>query len=134
MIHHFKYIFYLLIFMFSAIPAGGQDFSNRIVLGEDVAKRYLIEALRDSTTIKKWNKNHISTEIKSKETAVAVAEPTLFKIYGKKHIISERPYEIYFIDNYWILMGTIPENSVGGGFLIILRARDGWIIKLTHFQ
>lgn len=40
------------------------------------------------------------TLIPDKETAIAVAEPILFKYYGKQEIKSERPYEVMFIDGY----------------------------------
>jgi hypothetical protein len=70
--------------------------------------------------------------IKDSLTAINVAEPILFGIYGKDNIINQKPYEIHLIDNCWILSGTLPKNMVGGTFLIIIDARNSKIIKITH--
>jgi septin family protein len=72
--------------------------------------------------------------ISDKETAIAVAEPILFKIYGKNQILSEKPYQVELVDGYWILNGTLPKGYLGGTFLIILSAKDGRVIKLTHYK
>lgn len=69
--------------------------------------------------------------IKDSITAIAVAEPILFGIYGKEDIIDEKPYKIFHIDTYWILEGTL-HDDMGGVFLIIIDERDARIIKLIH--
>lgn len=72
------------------------------------------------------------TLIPDKETAIAVAEPILFKYYGKQEIKSERPYEVMFIDGYWYITGTLPEGYLGGTFIIIINSLNGQIIRLIH--
>ena|SRR5580700_6302876 len=99
-------------------------------LGIENAKKELKTALTD--TIQK--QILADTIIKDEETAIAVSEPILFKIYGKDNIIKQKPYEIYFIDGYWILNGTLPVNSFGGGFIIILKASNGQVVRLAHYK
>lgn len=70
--------------------------------------------------------------IPDSQTAVNVAENILFKTYGKENIIKQRPYDLNFIDGYYIINGTFQEPTIGGTFLIILNSKDGKIIKLTH--
>lgn len=70
--------------------------------------------------------------IQDSQTAVDVAENILFNIYGKENIIQQRPYNLNFIDGYYIIEGTLPKNTLGGTFLIIINSKDGKIIKLTH--
>jgi hypothetical protein len=70
--------------------------------------------------------------VKDSLTAIRVAETILFSIYSKDKIIRQQPYEIYSIDNYWIISGTLPQDSHGGTFLIIMDARDSRILKITH--
>jgi hypothetical protein len=65
-------------------------------------------------------------------TAVALAESVLFSVYGKKKIDAEKPYEIAFIENYWLINGHVPKNSKGGTFSIIINAKNGQVIKLMH--
>jgi len=72
------------------------------------------------------------TLIRDKETAISIAEIILFKIYSKALITSERPYECYLIDGYWFLRGTLPKNFTGDVFEVIMRAKDGSIVKMTH--
>lgn len=105
----------------------GQNFAGRTVLGEKNASRSIKEALAD-----KDNKPFYDTLIKDKETAIEVAEPILFKIYGKKNITGERPYECYLIDGYWYICGTLPKNWMGGVFEIIINSKNGQVIKLVH--
>lgn len=54
--------------------------------------------------------------IPDSQTAVDVAENFLFNIYGKENIIQQRPYNLNFIDDYYIIEGTLPKNTLGGTF------------------
>ena len=106
----------------------GRTINNRTTLGVEYAKQELRNALTDTTQ----NQVLVDTLIKDKETAITIAETILYKIYGKENITAQQPYEVNLIDGYWILNGTLPENMVGGTFLIIIDATNGRIIKLTH--
>ena len=74
----------------------------------------------------------VDTLIKDKETAIQISEAILFKVYGKDNIVSQRPYETYFMDGYWIIGGTLPKDMLGGTFLIIINSVNGQVIKLSH--
>jgi len=74
----------------------------------------------------------VARVIPDKTTALAVAEPILFKLYGKKHVISEKPYVISLVDGYWMITGSLPKGMDGGTFSIILSAKDGRVIRLIH--
>ena len=88
--------------------------------------------LKDALTSK--NKRQILTDtlISDKETAIAISEAILFKIYGKENIIKQKPYQINKIDEHYIINGTLSINKKGGTFLIILSAKNAQVIKLTH--
>ncbi|MBC6989495.1 NTF2 fold immunity protein [Hymenobacter sp. BT491] len=70
--------------------------------------------------------------IKDSTLAIHIAEPILFSVYGQKNIVTQRPYEMCLFDKYWVLRGTLPKESDGGVFLIIIDARNGKVIQLTH--
>lgn len=70
--------------------------------------------------------------IKDNKTAVTIAEKILFDIYGEENIKDQRPYEIYKFGKYWTISGTLPRNSLGGTFLIILDATDSKVHRITH--
>ena len=122
----FRFLFIITV-LFSQVSCG-QSYKGRTTLGVDYAKQELKIALQAPTS----KQILVDTLIKDKETAIQISETILFKIYGKDNITSQRPYEINFIDGYWVLNGTLPENMLGGTFLIIINAINGQVIKLTH--
>jgi hypothetical protein len=119
-----KYCFYCFLFFLS--------FSCKHVqskLGIDVSR----QELKDALTEKPLKPVNVEYLISNEQTAIDIAEPILFSAYGKDQIIDERPYEVYLVDGYWVLNGTIPSKyEFGSTFLIILSAKDGRVIKLTH--
>jgi hypothetical protein len=121
------HLFLLLTSLTLAFNVYGQETQT---LKEKNAKEILKIALED-TTIHNVINVHTSI-IKDKTTAIEVAEPILFSTYGKKNITRQRPYETYFIDNYWIINGILPKGYRGGTFLIIIDSRDNRIVRLTH--
>jgi len=104
----------------------GQNFKNRVVVGEDSA-RQAIRNVSDNTY-----KSSTDTLISDKDMAISIAELLLFKRYGKALISGERPYECYLIDGFWFLRGTLPKSYTADVFEIIMSARDGRVIKMTH--
>lgn len=102
---------------------------DKDTLFKEFAKQQLQDLLKGEGLPFTWD-----TLIKNSSTAIAMAEPLLFDIYGKNQIITERPYEVYLIDGYWYLSGTIPKGWKGGGFEIIISAKDGKIIRLIHYK
>jgi hypothetical protein len=121
-----KMSFILLLFVINI--SNGQTKNDRTNLGIEHAKKEIKEALSDNSE----RQILVDEVITNKKTAITVAETILFDIYGKEKIIRQRPYEIYKIEKYWYLRGTIPENMKGGTFLIILNSTNGQIIKLMH--
>ena len=119
------FLFGLLVSFYSC----AQNPKDRIILGEQNARQIIKEAIND-----KNYKPFYDTLITDREMAIGIAEPILFKIYGKKNIISEKPYECYLIDGYWYISGTLPKNWRGGVFEIIISSKDGKVIKLIHGQ
>ncbi len=76
-----------------------------------------------------------STLIKTSKTAVLVAEPLLFSIYGEKTILNQKPYEVHHINNYWVIRGTANKNVEGSGrFLIVLDDRDARVIRMDYLR
>ena len=105
----------------------GQNYKNRTVIGEDSAKRTIKNILNDGSY-----KLSSDTLIRDKETAISIAELLLFRSYGKATITTERPYECYLVDGYWFLRGTLPKNYTEDVFEMIMSAKDGRVIKMTH--
>ena len=105
----------------------GQNYKNRTIIGEDSAKQTIKNILNDG-----GYKLSPDTLIRDKETVISIAEIMLFKSYGKATITTERPYECYLIEGYWFLRGTLPKSYTTEVFEMIISAKDGKIIKMTH--
>jgi len=117
----------IVVMIISPIIFLGQNFKNRSTVGEEYAKQAIEKALSDSS-----GKSFNDTLIKDKETAISIAEPILMNLYGKAPIADEKPYECYLIDGYWFIRGTLPKNNSGSVFEMIMSAKDGRIIKMSH--
>ena len=121
-----RYLSILLL----AISINACSQNNRTELGKNHAEKELKLALsKESQHNVIDNKNVI---IKDSSTAIKVVEPILFSIYRKENIESQKPYECYLIENYWVIAGTLPKKMVGGTFLIIIDARNSKVLKITH--
>ena len=124
-----KTICFLTLLTFTLTDCS-QTRNDRAILGRSSAEQELKSTLADMSQDNFLDGKRII--IKDSVTAISVAEPILFSIYGKDNIIKQRPYETYLIDKYWIISGTLPKDYLGGTFLIIIDSRDSKIIKIIH--
>ncbi len=104
------------------------DTTNKGFLGSEFAKIVLDGFLKDSTS----NLSRANALIENKEDLISVAEPILFRIYGKQTILSERPYEIYQFGDYWIMLGTLQKDWKGGTFAFAINRKTCEIVGLNH--
>ena len=118
--------FLIVVIIISPIVFFGQNFKNRNIIGEDSARRVVKNSLADA------GQAYSDTLIKNSESAISIAETILVNLYGKALISSEKPFECYLIDGYWYLRGTLPKNYTGSVFEMIMSAKDGRVVKLTH--
>jgi hypothetical protein len=120
---------YLMVIFF-AFTISSYAQNNRTHLGEKYAKEEL-----DAVLANKSGDNLVDNKeliVKNSNTAIKIAETILFDIYGKANIEEQKPYEKYLIKGYWVILGTLPERSKGGTFLIIIDAKNAQVLKITH--
>lgn len=120
---------FIIFLLATSLTACGQNKNDRALVGKEYAQSEIKKAISDNI-----NKPFYDTLIKTKDVAISIVEPILFNIYGKAQIIDERPYECYFIDGFWYIGGTIPKGWKGGGFEIIISAKNAQIIRLIHYK
>ena len=99
----------------------------RKFIGE-LEEKELYKLLKDSTR-KQFNERIL---INNEKELVELAEPILFRIYGKDEILNERPYDYYRFGDFWILTGTLPKQSLGGTFNIKINRKTCQIINISH--
>lgn len=103
--------------------------SNIEVFIENHDSEYAKEELENAKISNEFSPTKV---IPDPKTAVEISESILFPIYSKENIIKQRPYNVNFIDGYYIIKGTFPKSQIGGTFMIIINSKDGKVIKLTH--
>lgn len=91
-------------------------------------KEDLDKLLKDSTKDLYYERILINNE----KELVEMAEPILFRIYGKEKILNERPYNFYRFGDFWILTGTLPRESLGGTFNIKINRKTCKVICIYH--
>jgi len=96
---------------------------------EEQAKSIVEETLKDSSLHNVIGDNSILTD---KKKVIEFAEFILFDIYGKKNIESQEPYDVFQIDKYWLISGTLSKETKGGTFMMIIDSRNHKIIRLSH--
>ena len=94
-----------------------------------LSEKETLREINDSTLHNAIGKDEIIT---NEKTAISIAEPLLFSVYGKENIIKQRPYKIGKVQNYWVVSGSLPKPQIGGVFEIIIDSKNGEIIRLTH--
>lgn len=118
-------VFFVLICLFNS--ASGQE-NGKLYFNDKNSKALVKKAL------KKGHRFFLTSPITSPEAAITLVEPLLFKVYGKKNIISQKPYHIYSNDLNWFIYGDLPEGYMGGTFNVIINKETGEVIKLIHGQ
>jgi hypothetical protein len=103
--------FFFLTLLAVTLYACGQTKNDSPLPNRLYAQQKLNSALNDKSQHNVIDNKTIF--IKDSLTAISIAEPILFSVYGKDNIIGERPYKIYFIDNYWVINGTLPKDYLG---------------------
>ena len=124
----FKDFIILLTIILTSSSIFGQE-TERWKITEKQAKEIIGESLSDTTY---HNVIGLQPILTKREKAIEFAEFILWNIYGKKNIEKQKPYDVFLINNYWFLSGTLPKGMKGGTFTIIIDSRNYRIIRLTH--
>ena len=73
-------------------------------------------------------------------TAVKIAEKALIPVYGKKKVLSERPFTAELKDGVWMVSGTLHcpyskdsnASCSGGVAMVQISQADGHILSMGH--
>ena len=70
------------------------------------------------------------------KTAAAIARAVLIPIYGETAVRNEEPLKAQRHGENWYVDGTLPcaPGCAGGTASVVLSARDGRILLVTHTQ
>jgi hypothetical protein len=125
-----KRIILIIITIMISMTTFAQQNSGRIILGEEWAKKYIDERIKDT------NRCYLPKDgiVKNKEMAIKIAEIYLDSIYGYDIIKGEKPFEVYNYNGYWLIAGTLPKGMIGGTAVIIISKSDGKVMDVRHYK
>lgn len=70
--------------------------------------------------------------VPNERTAIKIAEAVWEPIYGHENILKKRPFKAVLHDGIWTVVGSLPEDVLGGVPEADIRKDDGRILRVTH--
>ena len=130
----------IFVFILSTSDLFSQGYADRDTIGKQGAINFINEYIENHIIEKSKHElvKYLDKKLVTDSfTAVKIAESILFKAIGEKEIIKQRPYEVYFISDFWFIRGTIkkvkPGTMLGGGqFNIIIDSYDSRVVLLSE--
>ena len=126
-------LFFLLTFSFVLLFI---SCSNSEYLGgkkrEIIFKNNISDSLYTATLGRKVEK--INLKHRKLSDVIKYIEPKLFEKYGKDKIKSQLPYEFDFINEFWLIKGSLRKNTKGEVFLVIMDSVTGKIETMTFSE
>ena len=83
-----------------------------------------------------WNSfaNKLFTDVvPTEEIALEIGQVILIGMFGET-ILDKSPFNVQYDDNSkaWVIVGTLPDNYLGGVPKITIRKNDGRVLEITH--
>jgi hypothetical protein len=72
--------------------------------------------------------------VKDEDTASKIATIILNNIYGENNIQNQKPFKVILFEGIWIIMGTLPKDTLGGVVKIMIQKEDGKVLYIDHTQ
>ena len=70
--------------------------------------------------------------VSNKETAIGLAVAVWNPIYGKEKIEKEAPYQVFRVDDCWVVTGSLEKGWAGGTAEAVISAADGRFLNISH--
>ena len=102
-------------------------------------KHFLVFAMLVTAIVGAYSQTPPSSQPKvpNAETAVKVAEAALIPVYGKKQILSERPFKATLEGDVWTVVGTLhcgAPQCTGGTAEVKISESSGKILHMAHYK
>jgi len=101
---------------------------NELVITENTSKASVRKALKNNRRI------FLKSPSENCDQVINGAELLLFKVYGRKRILNEKPYHCSSDEIWWHLYGDLPTGSLGGVFEVIIGKETKEVMKIIHTQ
>ncbi|MEL6190439.1 MAG: NTF2 fold immunity protein [Bacteroidota bacterium] len=116
-----------IVLLFGFISLCSQDQNESLL----TAKKLLADYLQNSA-IESYITEKGDLHIIRRAQVLKVLKEKLYQTYGWWNINKQRPFQLHFIDGYWVIFGTLSRNKVGGVFEAIYDTREKQIVYMTH--
>ncbi|MEM6966546.1 MAG: NTF2 fold immunity protein [Bacteroidota bacterium] len=121
-----KNIYLTLVIALITIPSS--SFSQ--VQGNEVRAKKILERAE-----RKKVKDNLNKKVKTLLTEKDAYKLSLWyakMIYGRKRIRSQKPHNVFKVDDLYIVYGSLKKDEKGGVFEIVINLKDGAVEYLSH--
>ena len=118
----------ILILLSIAPPLLAAQEKDSLVITENTSKASVRKALKNNHRI------FLKSPSENCDQVINGAELLLFKVYGRKRILNEKPYHCSSDEIWWHLYGDLPTGSLGGVFEVIIGKETKEVMKIIHTQ
>jgi NTF2 fold immunity protein len=117
----------LLAAVTAATYGGSQTTEESIYL--DAAANHVKEALRQGKPLS-WKTDALV--VPNANVAEAIHSAVAGSVYGDEKIQKQRPFRAVRTGEFWVVFGSLPEKTLGGTAVTVIRASNGEILRVVH--
>ncbi len=128
-----NFLISLLTIIISLLIINNIAYCQSLKINDSIsAKEFLIKKVDIKSDSISINENGFKLRL-DKKAILKIAKVILFYSYGKRQIRKQKPFRIYHIDSYWIIIGNrMSKYKKGGVFYLIINDINGCVEYLIH--
>jgi NTF2 fold immunity protein len=95
----------------------------------DAAANHVKEALRQGKPLS-WKTDALV--VPNANVAEAIHSAVAGSVYGDEKIQKQKPFRAVRTGEFWVVFGSLPEKTLGGTAVTVIRASNGEILRVIH--
>jgi NTF2 fold immunity protein len=102
---------------------------------KEIYEKDAAQEVRDALQQKEplpWKKDGLV--VPTPEVAKAIHRAVAGAVYGQRDVDNERPFHAIRSGAYWVVFGSLPKGFVGGTAVTVIRASDGRVMRIIHYE
>jgi NTF2 fold immunity protein len=95
----------------------------------DAAANHVKEALRQGKPLS-WKTD--ARVVPNANVAEAIHSAVAGSVYGDEKIQKQKPFRAVRTGEFWVVFGSLPEKTLGGTAVTVIRSSNGEILRVIH--
>jgi NTF2 fold immunity protein len=119
----------LTLLLMALTAAHGGNTTTTESIYADAAANHVKEALRQGKPLA-WKTDALV--VSNATVAEAIHSAVAGSVYGDEKIQKQRPFRAIRTGEFWVVFGSLPEKTLGGTAVTVIRASNGEILRVIH--